>query len=119
MVNLEHINSWTKTEATAAILRCCGASRWAEQLAACRPFSSEQDLFAAADRIWQGLDRDAWLEAFAAHPRIGDLGALRAKFSNTADWSAAEQTGLTGAADGVLLALARGNHLYEDKFGYI
>jgi len=118
-VNLEGLNSWTKTEAKNALLRCCGAARWAEELADRRPFLSEQELFDAAERIWQGLDRHDWLEAFAAHPRIGDLNALRAKFSNTAAWSAGEQAGLAGAPDVVLEALARGNRLYEEKFGYV
>jgi 2-oxo-4-hydroxy-4-carboxy-5-ureidoimidazoline decarboxylase len=118
-VNLEKINSWTKTEAEGAFLRCCGALRWAEQLAACRPFLTEQDLSNAAERIWQGLGRDDWLEAFAAHPKIGDQSSLRAKFSNTAAWSTAEQAGLVGVADAVLQALAQGNRLYEEKFGYI
>lgn len=27
-----------------------------------------------------------WLEAFAAHPRIGDVNSLRKKFASTADW---------------------------------
>jgi len=119
MVNLEGLNSWTKREAASALLRCCGAARWAEELADRRPFLSEQEMFDAAEQIWQGLDRDGWLEAFGAHPRIGDLNALRAKFSNTPAWSAGEQAGLAGAADAVLQALARVNRLYEEKFGYV
>ena len=27
-----------------------------------------------------------WLEAFAAHPRIGDVDTLRKKFASTANW---------------------------------
>src|SRR5207249_10491899 len=96
MVNLERIHSWTKAEAQAAFLRCCGASRWAERLAECRPFRNQQDLFDAAERIWQELDREDWLQAFAADPKIGDLNALRAKFADTAAWSAGEQAGLAG-----------------------
>lgn len=119
MVNLQAINSWTPAQAHAAFLRCCGASRWAERMAACRPFPSEQEFFDAAERIGQELSREDWLEAFAAHPRIGDLDALRAKFCATAAWSAQEQAGLTGAADAVLLPLAEGNRAYEAKFGYI
>jgi 2-oxo-4-hydroxy-4-carboxy-5-ureidoimidazoline decarboxylase len=119
VVNLDQVNSWTKGEAQAAFLRCCGASRWAAQMAACRPFVREQDLFDEAERIWQELNCDDWLEAFAAHPRIGDLDALRLKFANTTAWTTAEQAGMAGAADAVLLALAEGNGAYEAKFGYI
>ena len=32
-------------------------------------------------RVWDDLDRADRLEAFAAHPKIGDLDALRAKFA--------------------------------------
>jgi 2-oxo-4-hydroxy-4-carboxy-5-ureidoimidazoline decarboxylase len=119
VVNLEQINSCSKVEIQAAFLRCCGATRWAELLAASRPFGSEQNLFDASERIWQTLDRDDWIEAFAAHPKIGDLDAARAKFADTKDWSAGEQAGLAGAPDALLLALAQGNRLYEAKFGYI
>ena len=45
--------------------------------------------------------------------------ALRAKFGNTAAWSAAEQAGIAGAAVRVLEALAEANRLYEKKFGHI
>jgi 2-oxo-4-hydroxy-4-carboxy-5-ureidoimidazoline decarboxylase len=88
-------------------------------MAACRPFGCEQDLFNAAERIWHGLDRDDWLQAFAAHPKIGDQKAVRLKFANTGDWSAAEQAGMAGAADAVLLALEQANRAYEAKFGHI
>jgi 2-oxo-4-hydroxy-4-carboxy-5-ureidoimidazoline decarboxylase len=118
-MSLEQINTWTTAEAQAALVHCCGSSRWAERLTASRPFASAQDLFDAAERIWDGLDREHWLEAFAAHPKIGDLDALRARFSNAAAWSVAEQAGVAGAADAVLQNLARGNRLYEAKFGYI
>jgi 2-oxo-4-hydroxy-4-carboxy-5-ureidoimidazoline decarboxylase len=118
MANLEQLNTWTATEARAALLRCCGSSAWADRMAARRPFRNEQDLLVAASQIWQGLNPEDWLEAFAAHPRIGDVDVLRAKFRNTAAWSAAEQAGIAGAPDGVLVALADGNRLYQAKFGY-
>ena len=34
-------------------------------------FLGEADLIANADRIWSELSEEDWLEAFAAHPRIG------------------------------------------------
>ena len=60
-----------------------------------------------------------WLEAFAAHPRIGDLDALRKKFASTANWCAGEQAGVAAADEAVLTALADGNRAYEARFGYI
>lgn len=65
------------------------------------------------------LDRLDWLEALAAHPRIGDLHSLREKFASTADWASGEQAGVAGAGDDLIRALADGNRDYEAKFGYI
>ena len=48
-------------------------------MAQARPFESEAASVETAERIWWGLASADWLEAFAAHPRIGDLDALRAQ----------------------------------------
>ncbi len=119
MVNLDRINSPSETEARAAFLGCCGARRWSEQMAARRPFASEAELFAAAEHVWRALPCEDWLEAFTAHPRIGDLDALRRKFTQTAAWAAGEQAGVAGASEATLVALAEGNRVYEAKFGHI
>jgi 2-oxo-4-hydroxy-4-carboxy-5-ureidoimidazoline decarboxylase len=118
-MNLDVLNAWTDADASAALLRCCGARRWAEQMMARRPFASAAELFGAAEKIWQELTPGDWLEAFAAHPKIGDQAARRAKFAGTAAWSAAEQAGVEGAPEAVLQALIEGNHQYEARFGYI
>ena len=118
-MNLTYINEWTDDEAREQFLRCCGSTRWSELMAKLRPFDCEAALYEAADRIWWGLARDDWLEAFAAHPKIGDLDALRAKFPTTAAWSAREQAGVDGAPDELLRDLAAENHRYEARFGYI
>ena len=96
-MNLERINAWTDDEAHASFLRCCGSRVWSEEMAAARPFQSEAALFEAAARIWWRLSKADWLEAFAAHPRIGDLDAIRAKFATTAAWASREQAGAIGA----------------------
>jgi 2-oxo-4-hydroxy-4-carboxy-5-ureidoimidazoline decarboxylase len=118
-MNLAQINSWTEEEAREILRRCCGSSRWSEMVARLRPFESEASLLAAAERAWSGLAHTDWLEAFAAHPKIGDSTAFQAKFAATADWSAAEQAGVAGAADDMLSELAELNHRYEARFGYI
>ena len=45
-----------------------------------------------------------WLEAFAAHPKIGDLEGLRKKYAGTAfgALSTGEQAGAAGAPEVVL-----------------
>lgn len=113
------LNDVGEEEARAALLRCCGSVRWAERMAASRPFADMSALNRAAEDVWRSLDREDWLEAFRAHPRIGDMDSLRRKFASTAVWSAAEQSGVAGAADATLLALADGNRRYEERFGYL
>lgn len=61
-----------------------------------------------------------WLEAFAAHPRIGDTDSLRQKFSSFAEFSKGEQSSaVSSASEETLQELSRWNRLYEDKFGHI
>jgi allantoinase len=118
-VGLDRLNALGEAEAVEELLRCCGSRRWAGRMAALRPFDSEEALLGTADSAWTGLDDADRLEAFAAHPRIGDLQSLRAKFATTASWAAGEQSGVSVADDATLRALAEGNRDYEARFGHI
>lgn len=116
---LVRLNALPAGEARAALLRCCGSSRWAEAMAAARPYPSGEALLAAADRVFSQLGRDDWLEAFAHHPRIGDRDALQARFASTRAWSTREQAGVATAEADVLDTLAHGNRAYEARFGHV
>ncbi|HEX9959613.1 MAG TPA: 2-oxo-4-hydroxy-4-carboxy-5-ureidoimidazoline decarboxylase, partial [Pyrinomonadaceae bacterium] len=72
-----------------------------------------------AAQIWLNLDAPDWLEAFAAHPKIGARAAAPKQQARSAEWSRGEQSGARSADDSVLDALAEANRLYERKFGYI
>lgn len=117
-MNVGAFNAIPTDDARAAMLRCCGSRRWADAMLVRRPFASADELFAAADAVWAALDRDDWLEAFAAHPRIGDINSLKQKFAATAAWSEGEQAGVAGADDAILHDLAAGNAQYEERFGH-
>lgn len=118
-MTLERINHLDSESATKEFLRCCGSRRWAQVMAARRPFAHEDTLLASADEVWNCLAREDWLEAFAAHPKIGDVDALRQRFKSTAAWSAHEQGGVAEAGLETLGRLAQGNRHYEARFGYI
>ncbi len=118
-MKLDAFNALTYDEAMKDLLRCCGARRWAEQLAARRPYRTVDEVFAAADQLWARMERPDFLQAFAHHPKIGDVSGLRAKFASTSQWAAGEQAGVQAAAEEVLARLARGNEQYEEKFGFI
>jgi 2-oxo-4-hydroxy-4-carboxy-5-ureidoimidazoline decarboxylase len=104
----------------AALARCCGAERWLEGMLAAHPFASDEALFASAERLWQGLSRADYLEAFSHHPRIGeDVAALRERFAPSAGWASQEQAGVAAADVSTLEALAENNRRYFARFGYI
>ena len=84
-----------------------------------RPFGDVPLLHEIADAVWNGLTDEDWKEAFAQHPKIGDIKSLRKKYQNTAALASKEQSGVASASERTLKALAEGNNLYEAKFGYI
>ena len=88
-------------------------------MAGSRPFADLSSVHHTAEKIWNGLSREDWLEAFTAHPRIGDVNSLRKKFENTRTWASGEQSGVNEAEEKVLHGLAEGNESYEKKFGFI
>jgi OHCU decarboxylase len=126
-MQLDDLNAFDPDAAVSALLLCCGSSRWARQMAAARPFASVEAMVAAADAYWGALDPVDWLEAFAAHPKIGagraapePRGAKASTEHGAArDWSAEEQAGVAGAGAATLLKFANLNREYEARFGYI
>ncbi|HEV3468101.1 MAG TPA: 2-oxo-4-hydroxy-4-carboxy-5-ureidoimidazoline decarboxylase [Pyrinomonadaceae bacterium] len=116
---LERLNSLPPEEARAELLKCCGSARWAEAVAAARPFRSVGELLETADRVWWELSAEDWLEAFRAHPRIGERKAAAEVGEEARRWSEREQSGARGAPAGTLEALAEANRAYEGRFGFI
>lgn len=118
-MTLDELNALPEAEARDAFARCCGASRWVEQMVARRPFVGVQGLLGIAFGFWMGLGPYDWREAFTHHPRIGDLESLKRRFASTADLASREQAAVGAASRVVLEALAEGNRAYEERFGYI
>ncbi len=118
-MTLAELNALDEQAASELLQRCCGSRTWAEQMTAARPFASVEELLRVSEHIWQRLSKDDWTEAFAHHPRIGDLESLKEKFASTASWAANEQARVRSASEETLGRLAEGNRLYEQKFGYI
>jgi allantoinase len=102
------------------LARCCSARAWIDAvLEDARNASPDLRLASLAERPFDRMTRDDWLEAFAGHPRIGDLESLRHRFGSTASLAASEQRGTLNTSDRVLRALAQGNAEYERRFGHI
>jgi len=103
-------------EVEEQLLACCGSRTWAARVARDRPFRAPQDLYDASERAFGQLGREDWLEAFAAHPRIGERAAGGGLESR---WSAQEQSGTDEASPQILAELAEANCLYEQRFGHV
>jgi len=116
---LERINGAEEAEAESMFRDCCGSAKWAQQMTASRPFASEDELFVTAVRIWYDLQHGDWLEAFSAHPKIGETKAAPTQQARSAEWSASEQAGMSSAHDVSRQDLATANRDYYDKFGFI
>jgi OHCU decarboxylase len=111
---LERFNRLPDDEAAGELLAVCHSRRWAEAVAAGRPYPDLAALERAADEVWAGLGPGDWLEAFRAHPRIGEPPPV-----GSPGWSRQEQAGVGGADPEVRERLALGNAEYEDRFGHV
>ena len=116
---LDELNHASQETAKARFLDCCGSQNWAQKMTEARPFADVAALIKQAEQIWLNLEAQDWLEAFAAHPKIGARKAAPKQQAQSAEWSRGEQSATHAAADSVLEALAEANRLYEEKFGFI
>jgi 2-oxo-4-hydroxy-4-carboxy-5-ureidoimidazoline decarboxylase len=107
-VDLDTFNALPPHEAERELLTCCTAPRWAQTVAAGRPYASITALHTAAAAALDDADLDP---ALAGHPRIGDR--------QTGGQSRREQSGVAAAPDDVLAALDKGNRAYEERFGHV
>jgi allantoicase len=105
------LNAKTPEVFEERVLPCCGSRAWAAGLREKRPFANFEGLLQSSDDVWAGLSAEDRLEAFAAHPRIGERRGSA--------WSAGEQAGATAAGEGVLRALEESNRAYEERFGHV
>jgi allantoicase len=119
VVGIDQINRLSRGQALKALLDCCGATTWAEQMAAQMPFASVAQLLEAADKVWAGLQRDDWLEAFRHHPAIGEKQAKAKQSANARRLSAGEQSASQKGPPETLAALAAANRKYLAKFGHV
>jgi OHCU decarboxylase len=137
--SLSRLNALPARQAEAELLACCGSRAWAREMVDGRPYADVDLLFEEAERVWWSIGPADWLEAFRAHPRIGErkpahgsqageAGDSGPAATSPADspvaertrhWSQQEQAGTRAADRETLDALAAGNRDYEQRFGFI
>jgi 2-oxo-4-hydroxy-4-carboxy-5-ureidoimidazoline decarboxylase len=118
-MTITEFNALPEESARARLLDCCAANRWVSAMLAERPFQQMREVERAARLAWDDMCEDDWLEAFSAHPRIGDLDSLREKYASTRELAGGEQSMVGSAGEALLTELARLNAEYEDRFGFI
>ena len=110
-MTLQELNAVPRYRAETELVKCCGSTAWVRTMTGRRPFAGMERLLRAASEVWWHLDRDDWLEAFRAHPQIGQR--------NATGLAALEQAGMIRAGAGVVEELERANQDYLAKFGFI
>lgn len=118
-MSLAVFNGAATEEASHMLRQCCSCDAWIDTLLTMRPFADEAALHASADTVWAGLAEEDYLQAFDGHPKIGDVNSLKAKYADTKQLAAGEQSSVEQASDELIAQLAEGNRLYEEKFGFI
>jgi len=119
-MNVAALNDASEAERREVFARCCGSTAWVAAMVAAAPFADDAGVHDAADRAFSALTEDDWLEAFAHHPRIGDVSRLRERFAQSGVLSEKEQgTALASANDDVIAELFAHNQAYEARHGHI
>ncbi len=113
------LNEMPENQRRSVLETCCGSSLWGQRMFDGGPFSNDPEVFARSAFVWQQAQESDLLEAFAAHPQIGDLESLQKKWTSTKQLAGREQAGVDTADATVLARLADGNREYLRKFGFI
>ena len=111
-MTLSAFNGLESAAAEKLLRDCCGSTAWVSAVEAGRPYQSVPQIQRAGEEIWSSLDTNDWLQAFAAHPKIGEQKAA-------AKWSSAEQSGMSSASEDTAHAIRALNEAYAQKFGWI
>jgi len=118
-MTLHELNTIPKQQLQEELTKCCGSSAWVNKMLPFFPADDLVELLEDAEEQWYKCSEEDWKEAFAQHPKIGDLESLQKKSASTAEWASGEQAGVNSASKQTIEALAAANKKYEEKFGYI
>jgi 2-oxo-4-hydroxy-4-carboxy-5-ureidoimidazoline decarboxylase len=118
-MTLHELNTLPRQQLSDVLLKCCGSHAWVNKMLPFFPAEDLVEILEDAEEQWFLCSEADWKEAFAHHPRIGDLDSLQKKFASTAEWASGEQSGVRSVSQEMLAALAEANKKYEEKFGYI
>ena len=119
-MTLAEFNALDKAKAAELLATTCGSVCWQTKMLERMPFANEAELVKTAVEVWYDqCGRNDWIEAFAQHPKIGDIKSLAERFPATSQLAGQEQQDVSSASEEILTQLSKANDLYEAKFEYI
>lgn len=118
-MTLHDLNTLSQPQLREVLKKCCSSTSWVKMMMTHFPAEDLVEILETAEETWYSCSEDDWKEAFSGHPEIGDVSALEEKFKSTAAWAGNEQSSVRQSSKETIEALAEGNRLYRDKFGYI
>lgn len=120
-IGLRALNALPAPDAQKALLSTCASTAWASAMAKKRPYKSLDDLITKGRDLWAKATEADILQAFAAHPRIGEKAPAPTSHATaqSKSWSSGEQSKVTQASERAKKRLAAANAAYEKKFGRI
>lgn len=118
-MTIDQLNTLSTQQASLWFEQACAAPTWIEQMTYARPYNSINEVIEQAKTAWENCTTADFLEAFKAHPMIGDVESLRKKYASTKQLASGEQSGTANASEETLLALKTTNHDYLARHGFI
>ena len=114
-----YLDSLPRAERTSALKSCFASAVWVARMAQAGKLGTDASVMQQAQKAADDMIEADWLEAFDAHPRIGDVNSLKKKYANTKVTAGNEQSGVDSADDTTLVRLSEANEEYFQKFGFI
>jgi 2-oxo-4-hydroxy-4-carboxy-5-ureidoimidazoline decarboxylase len=115
-VSIESFNAASGEAARELLLVCLDVPRWADEIAAGRPYDDLGEVASAMGTASSTVTDDELERALARHPRIGERADAQ---KHDAEHSAREQSGIDAADAALTEELRAGNVAYEERFGRV
>ena len=80
-MTLHEFNLLPKQQLIDELTKCCGSAAWVNKMLPFIPADDMVELLEDAEEQWFKCSEEDWKQAFAHHPKIGDMESLKKKFA--------------------------------------
>ena len=78
-MTLHEFNILPREKLIQLLTQCCGSTKWVNKMLEFVPAEDMVELLEDAEEVWWKCNQEDWKQAFAQHPKIGDLSSLEKK----------------------------------------